>query len=100
MEGYKIKATHKYYIEIDLETNLKQWFFRQVNKLNSRKETFYDNWIRDNKKTQEKLFRFVDLGEMKKNKTECDNLYKKKGYQFMDYDKILQKCKTILDKII
>ena len=96
LEGYQIQTPHKYHINIDMETNLKQWFFRQIDKLCDRKEWFYKNWLQDNKNIQDKLFRYVDINEMKKNKVECDTLYKKKGYQFMNYDDIMQKCKDIL----
>jgi adenylate kinase family enzyme len=96
LEGYQIQTSHKYYIDIDFETNLKQWFFRQVNKLSDRKEVFYNNWLKDNKKIQDKIFGYVDINERKKNKIECDNLYKKRGYQFMNYEKIFQECKDIL----
>ena len=68
-----------------------------MNKLCDRKEWFYNNWLKDNKKIQDKLFRYVDINEIKKNKIECDDLYKKRGYKFMNYDEIMQKCKDILN---
>ena len=96
LDGYQIQTPHKYYINIDMETNLKQWFFRQVDKLYDRKEWFYNSWLKDNKNIQDKIFRYVDINEINKNKIECNDLYKKRGYQFMNYDEIMQECKDIL----
>ena len=98
LKGYNIPAKHKYYINIDLEDNLRQWFFRQVDKLNDRQEWFWQEYKKDNQKIQDKLFRYVDLNGRKENSTECKKLYLSKNYKLLNRDIILDKCeKLILD---
>jgi len=96
MNGYNIDTKYKFYIDIDIETNLQQWFYRQIEKLYNRKKWFYENWLKDNKSIQNKLFRFVDLNERKETSFHCDELYKSKGYKFMSYNEIMKEIMNIL----
>jgi N-acetylglutamate synthase-like GNAT family acetyltransferase len=100
LEGYDIPTEHKYYIDIDEDENLRQWFFRQVGKLNGRMEWFWSEYEKDNKKTQDKLFRYVDIDGRKKNIKECIKLYESRNYKFLDRDIILEKCKKLINSSI
>jgi adenylate kinase family enzyme len=93
---YELQADHKFYIESTNET-LKQRFFRQIDKLENRKEWFFDEWIKKPEETQNKLFRFVDLNKCAENNKKCDELYKNREYKFMNSNDIYEKSCEILD---
>ena len=97
---YELDAKYKFYIETS-DSTLKQRFFRQLDKLEKlekRKEWFFDEWKKNPEKIQEKIFRFVDLNKWKENNEKCDELYKKRDYKFMNQDDIFNKVCDILDK--
>ena len=95
---YDMKADYKYYIDIDENIILKQKFLRQVDKLYERKDWFIKTFL-ENKKNekfiQEKILRFVDILSWRKQMNECNKLYRKRGYKFMNrediYNDILAK---------
>jgi adenylate kinase family enzyme len=92
---YDLDADYNFYIETS-DNTLKQRFFRQINKLQSRKEWFFGEWTKSPKTIQNKLFRFVDLNKWKENNNKCDKLYLNRKYKFMDSNKIFTKvCKII-----
>lgn len=97
---YIIDTKYKYLIKIDETDILKQRFFRQVSKLNDRKEMFFDNWLKDNNDTQEKLFRYVNLTKWKSNNVACNAIHKKHKYKLLDKNEIYNKvCKLIDAKL-
>ena len=93
-----IKATYKYYIDISTTDNLRQWFYRQAEKLNDRKDFYFDQWLRNRSQMQEKLLRYVNLEEKEQMKKECDKLYKERGYIFMEPNEIYDECEQILEQ--
>lgn len=96
---YDLKTTHAFYIKSSSNT-LEQRFFRQIDKLNKRKEWFFDEWQKNPQKTQDKLFRFVDLNKWKDNNDKCDKLYSDRKYEILDFNDILKTTFDILDKHI
>lgn len=94
---YELNADYKFYIETSL-TTLKQKFFRQISKLENRKEWFFEEWNKNPNSIQNKLFRFVDLNKWKENNVKCDELFISKNYIFMDSEEIFNEVCEILDK--
>lgn len=85
---YNLQSNYNYYIATS-ENTLKQRFTRQIDKLYTRKEYFFSEWLKDPEEIQQKLFRFVDLNKWVENNKKCDELYLKRGYKFMSSDDIL-----------
>ena len=94
---YELNADYKFYIETSL-TTLKQRFFRQIDKLQNRKEWFFEEWNKNPETIQNKLFRFVDLTKWKENNEKCDKLFVSKNYIFMDSEEIFNEVCELLDK--
>lgn len=94
---YELNSDYKFYIETSLNT-LKQRFFRQIDKLQSRKEWFFEEWNKNPDNIQNKLFRFVDLNKWKENNEKCDKLFVDKNYVFMGSEEIFDEVCEILDK--
>jgi adenylate kinase family enzyme len=95
---YKIDTKYKYLIKIDEDDILKQRFFRQVSKLNDRKEIFFDAWLKDNNEIQKKLFRFVDLVKWKSNNITCNTIHAEHNYNLMDINDIYNEICDLIDK--
>jgi len=95
---YQIDTKHKYLIKIDEDDILKQRFYRQVSKLNDRKEIFFNNWLKDNNSIQEKIFRFVNLTKWKSNNIACNAIHEEHNYKLMDKDKIYNKVCDLIDE--
>jgi adenylate kinase family enzyme len=97
---YKINTEYKYLIKIDEEDILKQRFFRQVSKLNDRKDIFFNNWLKDNNGIQEKLFRYINLTKWKSNNIACNTIHEKHKYKLLDRNDIYNEvCNLIDDKL-
>ena len=94
---YNLYSKYNYYI-LSTENTLKQRFFRQIDKLNTRKEYFFDEWLKKPDKIQDKLFRFVDLNKWKENNSKCDELYKSRKYEFLSSETIFSRILGILKK--
>jgi hypothetical protein len=94
---YELNADYKFYIETSF-TTLKQRFFRQIDKLQNRKEWFFEEWNKNPETIQNKLFRFVDLNKWKENNEKCDKLFVSKNYIFMDSEEIFNEVCELLDK--
>jgi adenylate kinase family enzyme len=94
---YELNADYKFYIETSL-TTLKQRFFRQIDKLQNRKEWFFEEWNKNPETIQNKLFRFVDLNKWNENNEKCDKLFVSKNYIFMDSEEIFNEVCELLDK--
>jgi ABC-type oligopeptide transport system ATPase subunit len=95
---YKIDTKYKYFIDIDIETNMRQLFMRQVAKLNDRKEMFFDMWLKDNDKTQDKLFRYVSINKWKSNNAACREIHREHGYEFMSGKDIFEKVSELVER--
>ena len=94
---YNLYSKYNYYIS-STENTLKQRFFRQIDKLNTRKEYFFDEWLKNPDEIQDKLFRFVDLNKWKENNSMCDKLYKSRKYEFLSSEEIFSRILGILKK--
>ena len=94
---YNLYSKHNYYIS-STENTLKQRFFRQIDKLNTRKEYFFDEWMKNPDEIQDKLFRFVDLNKWKENNSKCDELYASRKYEFLSSETIFSRILGILKK--
>jgi len=94
---YNLYSKYNYYIS-STENTLKQRFFRQIDKLNTRKEYFFDEWMKNPDEIQDKLFRFVDLNKWKENNSKCDKLYKSRKYEFLSSEEIFSRILGILKK--
>ena len=94
---YNLHSNYNFYIKTSDET-IKQRFYRQVKKLEDRKEVFFNDWLVNPEKTQQKIFRFVDLDKWKNNNIKCDNIYIKRNYEFLNSEKIFNKIGKILEK--
>ena len=92
---YNLYSKYNYYIS-STENTLKQRFFRQIDKLNTRKEYFFDEWMKNPDEIQDKLFRFVDLNKWKENNSKCDELYASRKYEFLSSEEIFSSISKIL----
>jgi hypothetical protein len=92
---YNLFSKYNYFI-LTTENTLKQRFFRQIDKLNKRKEYFFTEWLKTPDTIQEKLFRFIDLNKWKTNNTNCDELYHSRNYEFLSSEEIFEKVNQIL----
>ena len=97
---YKINTEYKYLIKINENDILKQRFFRQVSKLNDRKEMFFEVWLKNNNEMQKKLFRYVDLDKWKTNNIACNAIHKEHNYKLMNRNDIYDKVCDLIDKHI
>jgi len=97
---YKINTEYKYLIKINENDILKQRFFRQVSKLNDRKEMFFEAWLKNNNEMQKKLFRYVDLDKWKTNNIACNAIHKEHNYKLMNRNDIYDKVCDLIDKHI
>jgi hypothetical protein len=95
---YKINTNYKYLIKIDEYDILRQRFFRQVSKLNDRKEIFFNEWLKDNNEIQKKLFRYVNLSKWKSNNIICNTIHKEYNYKLMNRNDIYKKVCNLIDK--
>jgi hypothetical protein len=95
---YKIDTKYKYLIKIKKDDILRQRFYRQLSKLNDRKELFFDAFLKNNHEIQKKLFRFVDLIKWKSNNIACNTIHKKHKYKLMDSNNIYKKVCVLIDK--
>ena len=93
---YQINTDHKYYISMDDNTVLKQRFFRQIDKLSNRREMLFENWLKNSKKTQDKINRYVNLSQWKDNNIHCRKIHIKYGYKLMDQESIAKEVSKIL----
>jgi hypothetical protein len=94
---YKIDTKYKFFIDNDDDIILKQRFFRQVSKLNERKEMFYEQWLKNGAITQDKIIRFINLEQWKVNNIACRKIHQEHNYKFLNSDKILSKVFRIID---
>jgi hypothetical protein len=97
---YKINTKYKYLIKIIKNDILKQRFFRQVSKLNDRKEMFFEVWLKNNNEMQKKLFRYVDLDKWKTNNIACNAIHKEHNYKLINKNDIYDKVCNLIDKHI
>lgn len=95
---YNLYSKYNYYI-LSNENTLKQRFFRQIDKLNTKKEYFFDEWLKNPDEIQDKLFRFVDLNKWKENNSKCDKLYDSRKYEFLSSETIFSRILGILKKM-
>ncbi len=94
---YDLKADYKFYINLLHNDLLKQKFLRQVDKLHQRKEWFFDNWLKDKKIIQDKLFRFINITEWEKDVDICDKKFKEAGYEFLSQGDIIENIRMLLN---
>lgn len=94
---YNLYSKYNYYI-LSNENTLKQRFFRQIDKLNTRKEYFFDEWLKNPDEIQDKLFRFVNLNKWKENNSKCDELYDSRKYEFLPSEEIFSRILRLLKK--
>jgi hypothetical protein len=92
---YNLYSKYNYYI-LSNETTLKQRFFRQIDKLDTRKEFFFNEWLKNPDEIQDRLFRFVNLNKWKENNSKCDELYKSRKYEFLPSDEIFSRILMLL----
>jgi len=97
---YEINTDYKYLIKINENDILKQRFFRQVSKLNNRKELLFEAWLENNDEMQKKLFRYVDLDKWKTNNIACNTIHKEHNYKLMNRNDIYDKVCDLIDKHI
>ena len=97
---YEINTNYKYLIKIDENDLLKQRFYRQVFKLNNRKELLFEAWLENNDEMQKKLFRYVDLDKWKTNNIACNTIHKEHNYKLMNRNDIYDKVCDLIDKHI
>lgn len=94
---YKINTEHKYIIDIDEETILRQRFFRQLSKMNDLKEKYFKQWLTDNDKMQKKFFKYVNLNKWKSNNIACNKIHERYGYKLMNKDNIFNEVSELID---
>jgi hypothetical protein len=78
---------------------LQQRFNRQISKLENRKKMLFEQWCKNKKEIQKKLYRFVDLSKWEKNNKHCYKLHKKMKYIFLDQSSIIKRIEKMLNKI-
>ena len=93
---YIIDTEYKFFIDIDENKILKQRFFRQIQKLNDRKEMFFNYWLKNNSTIQKILYRFIDLSKWKANNIACIEIHKEYNYKFMDSNDIFETINNLL----
>jgi len=94
---YNLYSKYNYYI-LSNENTLKQRFFRQIDKLYTRKENCFNEWLKNPDEIQDKLFRFVNLNKWKENNSKCDNLYDSRKYKVLPSEEIFSRILMLLKK--
>ena len=92
-----LKADYKFFIEIALEQNLKQKFFRSVDYMYNKKENLFNQYLANPDNLQKRLFYFVDFNKWKEEFTNDKKIYDKYDYIFESPDEIIGKIGKILD---
>ena len=95
---YNLYSKYNYFI-LSSDNTLKQRFFRQIEKLNKRKEYFFTEWLKNPDIIQDKLFRFVNLNEWKINNNKCDELYLSRNYKFLTSEEIYDNVSKLISNI-
>jgi adenylate kinase family enzyme len=94
---YDLRANHKFYIDLPDDQILKQRFFRQIQKLEDRRNELFTMWENDSKNTQDKLFRYLNLDEWQKNNEECRKHYEQRGYELLSYANVFTRIHSLLE---
>lgn len=94
---YNLHAKYKYYIDISQKQILQQRFYRQIDKLTERREMLFGEYLRDPKKIQDKLNRFVNITDWQNNNIECNQLYLSRNYKLLSYGEIFDEIKGMLN---
>ncbi|VBB18266.1 AAA domain protein [Yasminevirus sp. GU-2018] len=96
---YNLHAEHKFFIDEADHKILQQRFFRQIQKMNDRREEFFEMWTESPEKMQEKLIRYVDISGWANNNRECRDLHVKRGYKLLSYDDIIESIRQIMQNL-
>lgn len=96
-EVMDMRANYKFYINISVEQNLKQRFFRSVEYMSRNKEALLEKYL---KNPEEKLFYLVDLDKWKQKIESNDKVYKKYNYVFESPNKIISQIDKFLTNFI
>lgn len=96
---YNFHTNHKFYININDNDILRQRFYRQINKLSEKRDWFFENWLNNPDKIQDKLIRYIDITNWKKTNKVCKDIYLERGYKMLSYNDILDKIHKILKSI-
>lgn len=94
---YNLHANHKFFIDISDQKVVEQKLRRQIQKIHDRIDDFIELWIQSPQLMQEKLIRYVDIGEWLNTNPKCKAHYIERGYDIMTYDEILDKIKEIMN---
>jgi adenylate kinase family enzyme len=99
---YDLRANHKYYIQLDDKTIIKQKCLRLLNDIRE-DDIAMDYLVNNNsvfvKKFSEAVKRECDLTTLTKMITKWKKDYKKQGYAFMAREDIYKSVKNLLDKL-
>lgn len=91
-----INTPYRYYIDMDNDMIIKQRFFRQIDKLSTRREQLFSEWLSNADQTQEKLIRFINLSQWKTNNYSCIEIHKQHNYIFLKPQEILAAVCDVL----
>lgn len=94
---YNLRVTHKFFIDLPDNKVLEQRFMRQVQKLNDRKELFFELFLKNPKEIGDKINRYVNIYLWKNEMKICRNIYKKRKYKFGTPQKIVQHIAKLLN---
>ena len=93
---YNVYANYKFYIDLPTHQILEQKFYRQVMKICNNKEKWFEKWINNPNKTQQKLNYDINISLWNKETEKWNKLYKKKNYNFMDKENIYNNIVKLL----
>jgi len=97
LDYYNFHTKHLFYIDNLIEQTLEQRFYRQIDKLYSRKEWFFEQWQKNPDEVQDKLIRFINLNEWKDNTIECNNLYRSRNYYILNFNEIYARILELIN---
>lgn len=95
---YNLYSKYNYFI-LSSDNTLKQRFFRQIEKLNKRREYFFTEWLKNPDIIQDKIFRYVNLNKWKINNKKCDELYLSRNYEFLTSEEIYDNVSKLISNI-
>ena len=95
---FNIDTKYKYLIKNENDNTLRQRFLREVSRLNDNKEIFFNDWLKDNNKIQEKLLKYINLNKWKSDSIVCNTIHKKYKYKLMNINNIYKKACDLINK--